>query len=262
MAVDGFAWFNYRRGQAGLGVLSSNAQISMAAYNHSNYQRLADQIGHDEIQGKPGFTGTGPKERMQAAGYSFSNSLGYAYGEVISATGGAGGQSAAEELLAAIYHRFVILEPTFNEGGAGAGTSSTNYKYFTADFAARGFSNGVGAAVAVYPFSGQTKLPRVFYTDTEQPDPVAGKNAVGYPVSVHADITSSLTTQSFTLRKRGASADAPSKLLLKATDAETPDSAAALIPLDPLDAGVTYDANFVGALNGIPLTKSWSFTTR
>ena len=45
-----------------------------------------------------------------------------------------------------------------------------------------------------------------FFSDYEAPDPVAGQNEVGYPVSVHADISAVLTVQSFTIQPRGGAA--------------------------------------------------------
>ena len=37
----------------------------------------------------------------------------------------------AENLITAIYHRFVIFEPLFKEGGAGAAVNNSGYAYFT-----------------------------------------------------------------------------------------------------------------------------------
>ena len=64
----------------------------------------------------------------------------------------------AEELITAIYHRFVIFEPIFKELGSGAATTSAGYTYFTTDFAA---NNGYGAGISglvVWPYSGQVSV--------------------------------------------------------------------------------------------------------
>jgi hypothetical protein len=36
----------------------------------------------------------------------------------------------------------------------------------------------------------------------------------------------------------------------------------AIIPLDKLTPATTYDVQFTGTISGIPVSKSWSFTTR
>jgi len=260
-ATDGVNWFNYRRQQAGLAAVSRTASIDAAAQAHSTYQKLNDTITHDETAGKPGFTGVTLPDRLSAAGYTFTQRQ-YSYGEVISATGSTSGFSAAEDLITAIYHRFVIMEPKFKEVGGGFDTVSGGYTYFTTDFASNGLSGGLGAGKIIsYPFSNQQHVPVDFFSDRETPDPIPNQNQVGYPVSVHADITSTILVQSFTLKERGGAAVAV-KLLTHSADTETPPSAAAIIPLNVLTAQTTYDAQFIGTIDGVPLTLSWSFMTR
>jgi uncharacterized protein YkwD len=262
VAVDGMNWINYRRGQIGMPAMAPNAVIDRAAQAHSDYQKLNDTITHDEISGKAGFTGVHLLERLNTAGYTFVPGN-YAYGEVISATSNNSGSYMADELITAIYHRFVIFEPMFKEIGTGSATTSSGYTYFTSDFTANnGYGQGVGRGTIVnWPYNGQTSVTPNFFSDYEAPDPVAGQNEVGYPVSVHADITAVLTVKIFTIRPRGG-ADLSVKLLQHATDTETPLSAAAIVPLAVLRAATTYDVTFEGTVDTLPVTKSWSFTTK
>jgi uncharacterized protein YkwD len=262
VAIDGRNWINYRRSQIGVPVLAQNTVIDRAAQSHSDYQKLNDTISHDQIEGKPGFTGQTLLERLNAASYDLGPS--YAIGEVISATTTGTGFFMAEELITAIYHRFVMFEPRFKEIGTGSASAGPGaYTYFTADFAAaNGFGTGLGSgAIVSWPFNGQTMVATNFFSNNESPDPVANVNEVGYPVSVHADIDVALTVQSFTIRPRGG-ADLAVKLLAKGSDPHTPDSAAAIIPLSALKAGTVYDVAFTGTANGAPISKSWSFTTK
>ncbi|HEU4372861.1 MAG TPA: CAP domain-containing protein, partial [Telluria sp.] len=166
IAIDGRNWLNFRRAQAGIATLPENALIDHAAQAHSDYQKLNNEITHDEVAGKPGFTGTDLKARLNFAGYTIPAS-GYAYGEVISATSNSSGFFMAEELITAIYHRFVIFEPQFKEIGSGAATTSQNYSYFTADFGARnGYGAGLGVGkFVVWPFNGQTAVTPNFFSD-------------------------------------------------------------------------------------------------
>ena len=260
-ATDGANWINYRRRQVGLGALSDNGKLDTAAQGHANYLRTNNTVTHTQTAGQPGFTGATLGDRLAGAGYGLVRP--FAYGEVISATSDSSGFYQAEELIAAIYHRFVMFEPLFREIGTGAATTSGGYTYFVADMATSGgYGPSVGAGkVVVYPFNNQARVPVNFFSDNESPDPVPSQNEVGYPVSVHADITSVLTVQSFSIQPRGGSALAV-RLLSKALDSDTPPSAAAIIPLAVLSAGTTYDVSFSGTVDGVAVSRSWSFSTQ
>jgi uncharacterized protein YkwD len=263
VAADGRNWINYRRGQIGMPLMTQNTLIDRAAQNHSDYQRLNDDITHDETAGKAGFTGVKVLDRLVSAGYNFNPNNSYAYGEVISATTNNSGFYMVDELITAIYHRFVIFEPSFKEVGTGSGTTARGYTYFTADFAANnGYGAGLGTGKLVtWPFSDQTGVTTNFFSDYEAPDPIPNKNEVGYPVSVHADITAKVTVTSFTIKPRGGTV-LPTRLLQHDVDAQTAASAAAIVPLDVLKAATIYDVSFNGAINGSLVSKNWSFTTK
>jgi uncharacterized protein YkwD len=262
-ATDGFNWFNYRRQQLGLRPLSRNATLDTAAQNHSNYQKLNDTITHDEDPAKPGFTGATEFDRITAAGYRLTGS--YALGEVISSTTDNSGVNAAEALVTAIYHRFLVFEPMFHEGGAGAATVSGGYMYFTADFASspldytRGLTFG---GFVTYPFANQAGVPVNFFSDYEIPDPVPNRNEVGYPISVHANINATIAVASFTVRPRGGGALETVTIPSDMHNSSGGPSAVAIIPLDKLVPLTTYDVQFTGTIDGVPASKSWSFTTR
>lgn len=262
-ATDGLNWFNFRRQQLGLSALTRNSLLDTSAQNHSMYQALNDTITHDEIAGKPGYTGVELGDRLDAAGYHFHQSS-YGYGEVISSSTNTSGVYAAEGLITAIYHRFVIFEPMFKEQGGGAAVSGSGKTYFTTNFSADGLTTGLGHGnIVTYPFNGQERVARNFFSDTEIPDPVASKNEVGFPVSVHADITGSMTVQSFTLRPHGGALLAVQQLLhAPNTGGTTRYTAAAILPLDPLAAGTVYEAQFNGTVDGIAVSRTWSFKTQ
>lgn len=88
-----------------------------------------------------------------------------------------------------------------------------------------------------------------------------GRDEVGYPVSVHADMGATIKVRRFTIRPPGGP-DLPVRLLTAEHDAETPASAAAIIPLSPLQTATTYDVLFEGTVDGVPASRSWSFSTR
>ena len=261
IATDGFNWINYRRSQVGLTPLVRNSLIDNAALGHSNYLNSNSVVVHNQIKGKPGFTGATLYDRLTASGYGVTS----VWGEVIAGVASNSGFYMAENLITAVYHRFLIFEPIFKEGGAGAAVNNSGYAYFTTDLAGNS-SYGPGlptGQIVSYPFSGQTKVATSFSSNEEEPDPVPNQDVVGYPISVHANFDATLSVTAFTVRQRGAGADLTVRLLSKETDAvNTSRSVAAIIPLAPLLAATTYDVSFIGKVNGADVTRSWSFTTR
>ena len=261
MATDGISWMNFRRAQAGLAALQRNSSIDRAAQAHANYQQLNNVVTHDETAGLPGYTGKYAPERLIAAGYTFTAG-GYAEGEVIAATVARDGFAAAEGLMAAIYHRFVILEPVFTQAGIASATRSGGYTWLTANLIDNKNSRAPASGrMIVWPFPDQQNVRVNFFSNQESPDPIAGRDEVGFPVSVQADIGARVKVENFTLRARGKMPLA-ARLLESETDADTPQSGAAIIPLLPLLPATTYDVEFNGSVDGIILSRSWSFATR
>ena len=260
IATDGFNWFNYRRSQIGLSAMARNSLIDNAALGHSNYLNSNNTVAHEQVLGKPGFTGVKLGDRMAKAGYVVTS----LQGEVIAGASNTSGFYLAEELVTAIYHRFVIFEPLFKEGGAGAAVSSAGYAYFTTDLAGnRSYGPGLAAGqIVTYPYSGQQKVAVSFSSDSESPDPVPNQDVVGYPISVHANYGTPVSVTAFSVRQRGTGADLAVRLLTSGNDAHTPASAASIIPLAPLSANTGYDVTFIGKVNGADITRSWSFSTR
>jgi len=258
IALDGRNWINYRRTQSGMPTLAQNAQIDNAAQGHSDYLRINNLMSHDQQPGRQGFTGANLGARLNAAGYTLPD-RGFAYGEVIAGSTNGSGFFLAEELITAIYHRFVMFEPMFREIGTGAASASRGYHYFTADFASRsGYGPGIArGTIVTWPFSGQTGVAPNFFSDTEEPDPVPDRNEVGYPISVHTNLDSTLAVGSFTVRPSGG-ADLQ---VLRVAPLRN-ETAASIIPVLPLRAATTYEVNFTGTVNGAAVARAWSFTTR
>ena len=292
-AKDGFAWINFRRSATGLQPLALSNEIEKAAQSHSTYQKINgpfydtesgsnSPITHLETSGKPGFTGVNAcPQRMSAAGFDFGDQYGCA--ETISALISDSGFDAAEELIAAIYHRFIILQPSFREAGAGAAASyDGRYTIFTQNFAVRGsFANLGDGAVVNYPYHSQKLVPTSFAHFTEHPDPLpsstypqyAGKQ-VGYPVSVHADLDKRIDVTNFVIRRQGSGIPLSGRILSGATDENTQYFSAAIVPYHPLASSTVYAVQFTGTLctknsnndtcisPPVPVSRDWSFTTR
>ncbi len=261
VAADGLAWINYRRSQAGLPPLRRDPLIDLAASRHSNYQQLNNLVTHDEDSEHPGFTAATASERLRATGFPLL-SASFADGEVIAATGAPDGFASAEGLLGAIYHRYVVMEPRFDAVGAGAAHRDGGYYWLTVVLV--GMQGSIGLAsgsIAVWPVPSQQRVRTNFFSDQETPDPMPAVDEVGYPVSVHANLNAVLTVDRFLLNDPEGRAVAV-RQLDGAADRDTPPSAAAIIPLQPLRSGATYSVQFAGRVDQQPVERSWRFTTR
>jgi hypothetical protein len=261
VASDGLSWIQFRRTQAGLAVAQRDANIDRAATAHASYQQLNNLLTHEEDAAKSGYTGVTVPDRLRAAGYPLDTDA-LADGEVIAATAEPDGFAAAEGLMGAIYHRYLILEPRFDLAGSGSAHRAGGYYWLNVNFVATRSDHGLGPGqVAVWPVPDQKNVRVNFLSDEETPDPVAGRNDVGFPVSVHADGGTTLSVNRFVIRERGG-AELSVKLLEHGSDAETPSSAAAIIPLLPLKPATFYELEFSGALNGNAIARRWTFTTQ
>lgn len=177
---------------------------------------------------------------------------------------------AYDGLVAAIYHRLLMLSPQFDEAGVGMRATDQGSAVSVVNYAAR--SGIVTGRVVVYPADGQRSVPVSFDTDREVPDPAPDAGVVGYPVSLQVDRSSRLTVERFELVRvadgsavaasvrsgaaaaGGSGAGATADPLLGANETF-------LMPLAPLQAGVEYEARFAGRLDGAPLTRIWRFRT-
>jgi len=246
---------NERRAQLGLPALNRSPLIDTAARGHSNYLVCNNTTDHSQSSGRSCYTGATPGDRVRSAGYPWTSVY-----EVISA-GPSGGAAGIEALIKAIYHRFALFATDVSDVGIGMMSGHPTYgTVLTANLATNRSPRPAMSAswIGVYPYDGQTDLPRDFDSDTESPDPVPDRNRVGYPVSLHVDGNLALSVSSFTLSKGST---ALSGRLLAPGSSNTPKSVAAFIPLDALEYGTTYTARFVGSAGGMPIDKTWSFST-
>ena len=262
VASDGLAWINYRRTQAGLQGVTRDARLDRAAAAHAAYQQLNNLITHDEDPSRPGFTGATATERVRAAGYPL-DAQAQADGEVIAATAEPDGFAAAEGLLGAIYHRYLMLEPSFDLAGAGDAHRGGGYYWLNVNFVASRGSSGLAAGrLVVWPMPDQRSVRTQVSSDQETPDPVPGRDTVGYPVSVHAPLGTRLLVSRFSIREQGGQAALKVVQLDSSSDRDTPPSAAAIIPLARLRSGLVHEVEFAGSIDGVAVERRWSFTTR
>jgi hypothetical protein len=231
---------NTYRSLAGMQAVFENTAISAAAQAHADYMQVNGLITHTEDPGRAGFVGVNFYDRMAAEGFT-----GTATGEVIDV--GDTREAVVDALVAAIYHRFVVLDPSSTLAGVGDNTGKT-----VIDLGRNPTDSNPTNSVFVYPASGQTNIPLFFHSDQEEPDPVAGQDIVGYPVSLQfsRDVASTMT--SFTIAGPGGNLPAT-------TISQAPNYA--VIPLSQLAPDTTYTVTFIGTANNSDFSRSWSFST-
>lgn len=260
VAHDALSWLNFRRQQAGLSPLSRESKLDAAASAHANYQQQNNLITHDQDDRLLGFTGEQSSDRLLAAGYPLPQQA-VAEGEVVGASTQEDGFALADGLFTAIYHRYVILEPSFDQAGAGTATRPGGYTWLTVNFvASRIDRDSIRLPLVVWPSDGQTAVRPYFLSDQEIPDPVPDQDRVGYPVSLHGPMYARLRVNRFTISEPDG-APLPVRLLDPAQDMNTPSSAAAIVPLQPLRSERVYLVEFDGSVDHQPVTLQWSFTT-
>ena len=255
---------NYYRTMAGVAPVRADVKLLDAAQSHANYLGATGTTGHYETnKSNPYYTGYSPFDRIKAQRYSY-----VAAGEVVASEPSSHPARAVDALMAAIYHRFIILSGEFTQAGPGVTVDTSQGAEeldVTIDFGADNFAQLINSTnLTLYPFDGQRHVPTDFDPAQESPDPMPGHTLVGYPLSVQAGARSTLDIERFELQDISSS-DHPrrvdAKLLTHSADAETPVNAAALIPIEPLAPGTAYQANFAGSVNGRPVNKVWRFNT-
>lgn len=281
-AASGFQWeaatqtaallglVNHLRCQAGLAPVARDARLDAAATRHARYQVAHNVTSHAESASLAGFSGASAHERMRAAGFPVGGS-----GEVISRTHPLAVESFAG-LSDAVYHRFVMLGSTYADVGIASERDPNGMAVTVINFGARA-RVAPGDRLILYPGAGQRAVPASFDAASEAPSPAPGAGLVGYPVSVQSDAGSILRVESFELREVGSDRIVPAVVHRAGagTDAGMAGTDVAfrvdprlaanesfLLPDQPLDPDVQYEARFAGSIDGRALSRTWRFRTR
>ncbi|MBX9935211.1 MAG: hypothetical protein K2Y10_01295, partial [Burkholderiaceae bacterium] len=106
--LHAYETLNWVRGVTGLGYFEQDVALDKAAQAHADYVKVnggGQYYSHDEIPGRPGFTGIEPSDRALHFGYSSI----FAVGEGMSGNNG-GSNLPVWKLLSVPYHAFSILD--------------------------------------------------------------------------------------------------------------------------------------------------------
>ncbi len=268
---QGGYWLNCYRNLAGLPPAPLGTDVSVAASRHAAYMDETQEFGFlEEDVAAANYSGYDVLDRLDATGFELDLASHY-LDDIITYAGEdrtAAPRDAIDAWIDTVYHRSPLLRPAVDIVGIGA--SGPYVDLVTAgpwDSLAAGGAGDVTAAA--YPADGQTGVPVSFATDSEQPDPVADRNLVGYPISVtfhgelwhdngnHFDVR--LDPDGCSVQSRDGD-QVPLLYREPDTDPHLHDSVF-LIPMSPLQAGQTYDVRLTASVHGQPWASAWSFTT-
>lgn len=252
---------NVYRARIGVIPLQPHAAIVASTQNHADYFLLnvADTSAwtygpHGEVDGKPGFTGRWPGDRMKAAGYPW-----FGGSEVMHYIGEP--MAAVDGWMSTIYHRVISLDPGAHYTGYGYGRNAQGAAVDVMDFGSGPTDTGVWSAAQPYPLAypanGQTDVP-YSWGGGESPDPLppGAAHPVGYPFTLQG-VKGTLQVSAAQLRD-AAGAVVP-------THPSPADCSSfncyALIAVSPLRANATYTVQASGTVGGVPFSRTWTFST-
>lgn len=271
----GLCYANYRREQVGLPPLAARDGLNTVAQNHTAYMLANNTLTHDEISGRPGYTGATPNERIQAA-YPTN-----ATAEVVAGanrwTSAANAQlsmspkdALVSDLVNAPFHRAALLGSYGSAGSGfaesvgpnGSGTAASYYQTIDLADASKGGSDN---QMVAYPFNGQADVP-ASWVNTESPNPAPGYEGktVGYPVSLQA-INTALQFDADNFSITDAQGNNVNCVKVDSRSSGLSSAARGLAictPVAPLASQQRYTVRVTGRLGSQPVDLSWSFTTR
>jgi hypothetical protein len=261
---------NHDRLNVGVTAFKTNYLLGISALNHAKYVVLHQTLTHSEIEGEEGFTGMDATARAKYVGYStryVSEVINYRTNDV-----------AYESLMTAIYHRFGLLNPIYDEinvqyqsqtnrtKDATVGNMAT-YAYSQPNYSWSGVQEELYLKTAThiyYPYDTQTQVPVVFYE--ENPDPLPNYGVSGYPISMQlnhykVDIEK-CSDFVFELYKGDQKVDAIFMTYQDDPNSKLKNTQFILFPKERLHYNTEYKAIFQYSENANVTKIEWSFKTK
>lgn len=285
---------NEIRRQTGAEAFAHSPLLAVSAQSHADYLSLDGGDGHEEHNpDNPYFSGLELAERTDRAGY-FADSA----ENLVSSPIRIGGRRATDELMTALYHRFSLLNPHYDEAAAGwahrrhtalvFNQGSSGERTLCEQLLAQGTrpaeTDQGGELIycknSLYPTETLPPPPALpayiaypvgsgiepAYLGDETPNPMPGYEKTGNPISIafYRD-AEGITALSFKLF--GPEGEIlPTHLMTAANDpnAVMGSHEFALFPLNALQFATDYRAEFryQSEQNKQPQTIRWTFRTR
>ena len=242
--------FNTYRARAGVPAVTLDPSDSGNCQAHANYLYINDislsEVGlnaHDEDPTLDGYTTGGDLAGSRSVIYE-----------------GVTAEEAVGNWMNTFYHRLGLMNPNLKSVGFGS----------TGDYQVMDIISGIyhgddeTSAAVVFPPAGATGIPGKF--KKEIPHPVPGDDSLGVPITVEffGDFASRVHIELATLHDLTAGeqvicyVQTPSDPLL---EDHVYRNVVALIPIDPLPEGHTFQAHVVGIVNFADWSATWDFST-
>ncbi|KGC96462.1 CAP domain-containing protein [Burkholderia pseudomallei] len=258
-----FNQVNKYRSQCGFPTFQQNTILDQAAAAHASYGLQNNVIGDNETTGNPGFTGVTYADRAAHFGFpSSAFSTGVSSGFYTNATlsNDQYGKDLVDGFVSGVYHVALVTWP---ETVAGVGVATTTYNGFPQLSATIAFGvdgKSAGSTPLTFPCDGVTGIP--YAASGERPTPPGTSGQWGTPIAVTGNTSDKVTLQSAVLLDQSGT-----QIALKMLDATTdpnkllPAFEAVAYPVSALKPNSTYSATLNGTINGVPFTRTFSFTT-
>jgi len=297
---NALSYLNSIRQDAGLIKFKPNKKLAKAAASHANYLVRQQKNGHYEKRGWGGYTGKTPSDRVLRAGYatkavmenvSVNTKTSHQSIDTLFAAiyhrfvflnfdkDEIGIGSAFTKKKRRIISSFV-----YNIGSTEIAKLCKKYyskqngffymqnlckdsSIVVPEYLLQEKQNEIrlkNSQVVLYPYSDAKNIPPVFYT--ENPHPLPGSRVSGYPVSVQFNPASytNVKLKKFRLFDAEGKEITKYKVLTHKNDKNHRFTKLqfAFMPLERLEFGTTYRAEFEAVADGKRVKKSWKFTTK
>jgi uncharacterized protein YkwD len=258
--VEAVQRVNWYRENVGVPCVNLLETINQAAQQHADYYGVhIEAYKNNKIPGgahsedpafAEGFTGVSFGNRMKAAGYTGQPGF-----EIMTFIGNP--TAAVDGWVETVYHRIPVMSPDMIDTGYGARFSAPRVDVM--DFGR--LNAGDNKLIVVYPFPGQTGVPRVWggHENPQPPPPPEGYPS-GSVITVHIATGVPLTIEAHKLTdSAGAAVD--HMWLARGSDPFLT-ATWAMYAHKPLAVKATYTVSLAGTWYDAPWDTTWSFTTQ
>lgn len=263
---------NHWRTAAGLPPLDADERLEQAAVAHSRFMATNPSScwpgAHNEVASCMGFTGTGPGQRITAAGYRPATA-----GEVINWESSP--QRSIDGWIWTVYHRTPFQDPAFTQVGFGVvqSTVGATRRNNTMEFARpAGASPQALTDVSLFPPPGTANVPTFFQGNLEGPTPPVPQSTRRWPSGTVISLmfpTSNFSVETHRLYDgqcqevvHSAFRAAGANVADAADDSNNRNPRFVFLYADArMRQNTRYTVEVRGALNGEPWSRVWAFTT-
>lgn len=243
---------NLYRGWLGLEPMRIDPALQAAAEAHANYYRLNSSASgmalHYETPGLPGFTGETMQDRVEAQGYDgwANENIGLSGSMLVS----------LQWFMGTINHRLPIIDPRYTDVGM-ATIDEDGVQFEIIVFGMPGWQEFSDPEWVIWPADGMTGAQLSF--SGEAPNPWPGASfPTGLPITVSYNGPGQFTLDSWKITARGQEVSSFGNI----GSGFLTSHAALIAAAAPLEMGTTYRVTVEGAVDGEPVSHSFSFTTQ